>query len=59
LLHFGGEREREDLRGEVLIYQIHPLEIEIGGDLEAPPPNTSGIFILIVACFHVNLGVYT
>jgi hypothetical protein len=27
-------REREDLRGEVLIYQIHPLEIEIGGDLE-------------------------
>jgi hypothetical protein len=52
------ERERGDLRGEALIYQIHPLESEIGGDLEPPPTllaPTSCIFIFIVDCLLVAL----
>ena len=32
----GQERDTKDLRGETLIYQIYPLEMKIGGDLELP-----------------------
>ena len=48
---FGGwDGERGDVRGEALIYQIYPMESEIGGDLEPHPT----LLALTSCIFHLH-----